>query len=91
VTGPCLARERKMGQGKEKVGWVVGILVEELREIFKNGFLISRIKYLNEICSNSNEFYSNPISRTHINTKINATHFNLNSQIKLKGFKCSLN
>jgi hypothetical protein len=53
-------------------------LTKRAKGIYKN---VSNVQNLNEIYSNSNEFYSEPNSRSHINTRINASRHECNNQL----------
>jgi hypothetical protein len=77
VLDQCGKEER---DGEKKVGWLREIGPKELRR-YRKWFLIPRIYDLNKILSNSNKFYSEPNSRSHVNTCINASRHECNNQL----------
>jgi predicted HicB family RNase H-like nuclease len=76
----CWADEGRGDEMKKKETSCREFEPKELRE-YRKWFQISRIQYLNKICSNSNEFYSKFNSRSHINTRINASRHECNNQL----------
>jgi hypothetical protein len=73
VTGKWVATLGRCGKGRRdverKADWLWEIGPKDSRE-YRKGFLIFRNYVLNKIRLNSNEFYSKPNSRSHVNKKI---------------------